>query len=189
MTQWKFQYRAFGEQDPADVRDSLASSGMIKRDQEVTDIYVVGLSNTSVRVRDGQIKVKGHQSSVDAVVDEIRDDRYNFPIESRVVNEAIGAKKDFVGRSLKKVDDLEKHAASKKDVIVTGVKKKSAKYERVDLEVEVTAADISGRTVHTVCIASNEPEKIHSALIQHKVLSWPGASKMEYAEAIRKYNS
>src|SRR3989338_8745549 len=113
MTQWKYQYRAFAEQEPKEVRDSLAASGMPKR--------------------------------------------------------------DLVGRRLGSVDDLVRHASRKKDVIVTDVRKKSAKYEQSDLEVEVTEVGISGRNVHTVCVASNDVPKIHDALQRFGVLRWPGA--------------
>src|SRR3989338_5527132 len=106
MTQWKYQYRAFAEQEPKEVRDSLAASGMPRRDQTETDTYVVGPSNVAARVRNGQIKFRGPSSSVDALVDEVQDDRYSFPVDSNVVNEAIGAKRDLVGRRLGSVDDL-----------------------------------------------------------------------------------
>jgi hypothetical protein len=188
MTQWKYQYRAFGDQDPTEVRTALASSGMSKRDQQVTDTYVVGTSNVAARVRDSQIKIKGPAKSVDAIVDEAQDDRHGFPIKANVINDAIGAKRGFLDKSLKSVEDVVDYAAGKKDVVVAEVEKRSAKYENGAFEVEVTEATIAGRKVHTVCVASNDVPKVHDALNRFKVLAWSGSAKMEYAEAIRKYN-
>ncbi len=190
MTKWQYQYRAFGEQDPTDVRDSLASSGMNARNQEVTDTYAVGPSDFSVRVRGSQLKVKGPESKVDALVDKVIDDRYYFPVESTLVEQAIGAKPSrFRKTTLTSADDVVKHAARKKDVVATDVKKNSVKYEQSDFEVEVTAADISGKTVYTVCVAANDPAKIHDVTTQHRITQWQGAKPMEYAEAIRTFNS
>jgi len=189
MTAWKYQFRAFTEQDPTDVRSSLDASDLRRRDQNVTDTYVVGTSDTSVRVRDGQIKMKGPKVSVDVVVDEVLDERHYFPVESSVINNALGVKGDLIGRTLKTNDDLTRHAARKRDVVVTDVKKTSAKYEGAGLEVEVTTADLSGKTVFTVCVASDDVGNIHNAMHQHGITGIPGAVKMEYAEAIRTFGS
>jgi hypothetical protein len=184
MTNWKYQFRAFVTEDPTMLRESLRASGLPKREQEVTDTYVIGTTDVSARVRDGQVKIKGPKTHVDTIVDEVLDERHYLPMNSDLVSNAIGTRCD--GTQLKSASDLTDYASRRKDTLVTPVKKNSTKYEGTNLEVEVTKANILGSDVHTVCVASNDVKTLHDALHRYGVLAIPGSEVMDYAEAIRK---
>ncbi len=214
MTQWKYQARIFTEKDPKDLRKELKTSDLSGREKNATDLYVVGPSPIVVRTRDGQIKIKGPRSSIDAVVDELRDDRLNFPISSATVDEAIGLyKKQNPGQLLTEAD-LMKYAASRSEAVATKVAKESMKYDsygiptklqrptissRVGMatmdrigtkpfELEVSQVTIDGKVLYTVAVASNDVAQIHDVLNQLGILRLPNSRKMEYAEAIRNYH-
>jgi hypothetical protein len=199
MTNWNFQYRAFALADPTNVRQKLdAAKELRRREQKVTDTYVVGTSDVAVRVRDSQIKVKGPKRHVDSVVDEVQDQRYFFPVDSTVITGAIGVPEQTttgllgLGRKtvrtqLKSLADLTQFAGGLQNVCVTNVLKNSHKYEGDGLEVEVTEAKLNGSTFYTVCVASDRVTAVHDALSKFGILSIAGSERMEYAEALRKY--
>ena len=198
MTNWKYQTRIFSEVEPNEVKKKLEEQDRLrKRNQNVTDDYFVGTSNIAVRVRDGQIKVKGIQTQHDPIVDEARDDRYYFPVDSSTIDDALGVQRQtgfsfskcFSGKTDQILDmnALMAYAAGTSDVVHTSVNKKSEKFESGDLEIEITKAGICGKNIYTVCVASNNPIKIHDAIQKFKVMQIPGAQKMEYAEAIKNY--
>ncbi len=200
MTNWTYQYRAFAAEDPTDLRKKLdAATDFRRREQNVTDTYVVGPSDVAVRVRDSQIKIKGPKKHVDAVVDEIRDDRHYFPVDSTVVTQAIGLPEQTttgllgLGRKtvrtqLKSLDDLTQFAAGLQNVSVRKIGKKSHKYESASVEVEVTEATLNGSNLYTVCVASDKSDRVHTTLQRFGILTIPGSEQMEYAEALRKYS-
>ncbi|MBI2670787.1 hypothetical protein HYX18_02325 [Candidatus Woesearchaeota archaeon] len=186
MTKWTYQYRAFVGQEPTSLVDALDKEKDFSKSRKSTiDTYVVGPSQVSARVRDGQLKMRGPTGSVDALVFELTDERYSFPVASETIAKAIGVKPDFTSKHLKTVGDLERWA-EKKGAIVAEVKKQTKKYETPTCEVEVTEVDIEGKNLYTVAVASNDVGKIHSTLNTYGIPQIPRSRIMDYAEAIRQ---
>ena len=186
MTQWKYQSRVFTEKDPADLKQRLSDSKLCSRTQDRTPTYLVGQSDHYVKVINGQIKIKGPLRQVDPVIHELRDDRYCFPVEQRVIASALGF--DDTSKSpLKDLDALTGYGHRNK-AVVTNVPTQSKKFENSDLEIEVSQVDILGDKMFTVAVASQSPDKIHEALDKYGILKLPEAVMMEYAERIKRTN-
>ncbi|MFT4303565.1 MAG: hypothetical protein ACMXYG_03300 [Candidatus Woesearchaeota archaeon] len=196
MTQWKMEYRAFMDDDPTLVRQVLdhnaTHDGLTKRVQDVTDTYIVGESDVTIRTRDGSLKAKGPVKSVDDTVYELQDNRPWFPLTRETVNDTLGIPTRKKGIFSKKESDPKSFAtwdaliayAKERGLTTATVQKSSAKYEGAKLEVEVTKVTIDGAEGYTIAVMANDTAAIHDAMDRY-CLKGHG-TRMSYAGAIRE---
>jgi hypothetical protein len=189
MTAWKFEYRAFMDADPVDVRkkidDQMPVDGLTKIVQNEQDMYcVAGATEIAVRVRGSDVKMKGPVKAVDDLVDEMSDERAYLPVNSDTIAAALGFKKEKDPKYLKTAEKLRvwmKEKGSK----TSDVAKTMTKYTGKGVEIEVSQVVIDGDTKWTVCVASDDAKKVRAA-VEFYGLKGLG-KKMHYAEAVRQY--
>ncbi|MFT4303566.1 MAG: hypothetical protein ACMXYG_03305 [Candidatus Woesearchaeota archaeon] len=188
MTKFEYEYRAFMDNDVPDIRATLDSAmktdGLTKIVQTETDTYCVGgATDVAVRVREGQIKLKGPINAVDDLVDQYQDDRHSFPVNRQVIAEAVGIKekKDKKLYSLDELKDYMKEKGSKTSV----VDKEMTKYTGPGIEVEVSRVVIDGTQRWTVCVAGHDVQKVRETVEKYGIKGV--GTKMCYAEAVRQH--
>jgi len=187
MTKWDFEYRAFTEEDITYLIGRLnAIKELVGEDQTVTDKYFVGPSDISARVRGREIKIRGPEEVVDELVNKVRDDRYNFPLQPDVIEEAIGVDKQTNPLTLSSLDALESYFKQKIGVAVNDVFKESRKYDGPGFEVEVTGTNIGGKKLYTASVAANAVQTIHDVLKEYDIDKLPGSKTMDYSAAIKQ---
>lgn len=188
MTAWKYEYRAFANADPADVRQKLedaAKAGVFtRRTQTETDLYCVGgATEIAVRLRGSDLKMKGPVKAVDDLVDEMADSRASLPVDASVVADALGLAKEKEPRTLKSEEKVRKYMKEKGSKTST-VEKDMTKFESNELEVEVSAVKIDGAQAWTICVAGWDPKKVREAVEAYGIKGI--GTKMHYAEAVRQ---
>jgi len=188
MTAWRFEYRAFMDNEPvavvASIDAAMAAENLSRKTQVASDLYCVGgATDIAVRVRGTEVKMKGPEKAVDDLVDQMYDQRASLPCDASVIANALGLPKDKDARTLKTENEVRlymKEKGSKTSV----VEKQMTKWEGSRYEIEVSAVVIDAAKAWTICVASQDAATVRDVLQKYSIVGV--GDKMHYAEAVKQ---